>query len=87
MGQDAFSSADGRQLAIDMLLELRDLGADATAIDRPGQQNIVGHYLRIIREQGAPALEHGFAAVLTDFIAGALDGAAPDPEVYEEEVG
>jgi hypothetical protein len=25
--------------------------------------------------------------VLTDFIAGALDGAAPDPEFYEAEEG
>jgi hypothetical protein len=33
------------------------------------------------------ALEHGFAAVLTDYLAGALDGAAPDVEFYEEEEG
>jgi hypothetical protein len=83
----AFTSADGCQLAIDMLLELRELGRPLLLDDSQGSAT-----RRCAAQVGPPRsigaeLEHGFAAVLTDFIAGALDGAAPDPDFYETEEG
>ena len=83
------TEADGRKLAVDMLLELRAIGADVTSIEEQyheqgrSQDSVVARYLETVRTHGNPNVEVGFVAVLTDFLAGALDGAVPDPELYE----
>ncbi len=84
---ERFTQADGRQLAIDMLLEIRDeLGVDecvldADARDGRAQSDVLARYLRAVRDAGASA-EAGFVAVLTDFVGSAFE-ATPDPEEYE----
>lgn len=82
-----FTEADGRQLAVNMLLEIRDeLGVDECVLDpdardgRP-QSDVLARYLRTVRDAGAAA-EAGFVAVLTDFVGSAFE-ATPDPESYE----
>ena len=86
---DAFTEADGRRLAVDMLVEMRDLGFDELAIGdaeevregRP-QADILARYLRTAREH--PNVEAGFLAILTDVIGSAAeDGGAI--ELYEQE--
>lgn len=85
----AFTERDGRELAVSLLRELRDTDADLTALEddyRPAgraQDNIVLRYLTTLRETENRALEAGFAAVLSDFIASTLNGAIPDPDHYE----
>ena len=81
------TEADGRRLAIDMLLEIRDeLGVDESVLDddardgRP-QSDVLARYLRSVRAAGSAA-EAGFLAVLTDFVGSGFEGA-PDPEEYE----
>lgn len=61
-----FTEADGRQLAADMLLELRDAGADATCLDagiRDGipQNNVAARYLKVLRERDSVELEAALA--------------------------
>lgn len=86
-----FTEADGRQLAADMLLELRDAGADATCLDAGiriavglsgPQNNVVARYLRELRKRDSAELDAGFAGVVSEFIGSALDGSVIDPEEY-----
>lgn len=82
-----FTEADGRQLAIDMLLEIRDeLGVDECVLEDEGrdgrqQSDVLARYLRAVRDAGAAA-EAGFIAVLTDFVGSAFE-APSAPEDYE----
>ena len=82
-----FTESDGRRLAIDMLLEIRDeLSVDECVLDanwrdgRP-QSDVLVRYLKSVRSAGAAA-EAGFVAVLTDFV-GSVFEFTPDPEEYE----
>ena len=86
-----FTEADGRQLAIDMLLEIRDrVGVDECVLEdsvrdgRP-QSDVLARYMRSVRDAGEAA-EAGFVAVLMDFVGSAFE-ATPDPESYEEREG
>jgi hypothetical protein len=84
------AKADGRRLAVDMLIEMQELGLDELAIDnadeyregRP-QSDILVRYLRAIR--GQPAVEAGFLAVLTDVIGSACDEDVAAIKLYERE--
>jgi len=76
------SEADGRRLAIDMLLEMSALDLDELAIDgtearegRP-QSDVVRRYLRTARENAS--VEAGFIAVLTDALGSFAEGRAGD---------
>lgn len=91
----AFTETDGRRLAVDMLAELAEVGADRACIDastriqagfKGPQVNVVARYLGVLRKRGSVEIEAGFGAVLSDFIASALDGAAGDVEFYEERI-
>lgn len=79
--------ADGRQLAVDLLRELRAAWEDESWLidERTGAQrdNVVLRYLAVLRTQGSPSAEAGFAAVLTDFMGSAVNGGVPDPDLYE----
>jgi hypothetical protein len=84
---ERFTQADGRRLAIDMLLEIRDdVGVNESVLDddardgRP-QSDVLARYMRTVKHAGGAA-EAGFVAVLTDFIASAFE-ATPDPAEYE----
>ena len=87
--ESSLSEADGRRLAVDMLVEMRRLGFDELAINgadecregRP-QNDVLVRYLRTVRSH--PEVEAGFLAVLTDVIgdAAAAGGAI---ELYERE--
>lgn len=83
------TAEDGRQLAIDMLRELEAMRGeemeDCLMADgrTPVRNNIVARYLRALGAARSPDAETMFASVLTDFIAGAVDGAVADAEFYE----
>jgi hypothetical protein len=86
---DALTEADGRRLAVNMLVEMRDLGADELVIDRADeyrdgrpQNDVLVRYLRTAREQ--PRVEAGFLAVLTDVLGSAVEGGGAI-ELYERE--
>lgn len=81
------SQADGRKLAVDMLVGLRDSNADEASIEsryRPGkaQCDILSRYQRVMRDQGNPAVEVGFNAVPNDFLGHVFYGIV-EPEFYE----
>lgn len=86
----AFTERDGRELAVSMLRELEDVDADLVAIredERPAgtpQSNVVLRHLAAVRAADCRELEAGFGAVLTDFLASALNGAVPDATFYED---
>jgi hypothetical protein len=94
--KQAFSETDGRRLAVKMLEELADVGADRACIDastrlqagfKGPQANVVGRYLALLRERGSVELEAGFGAILSDFIASNLDGGADaELEFYEARI-
>jgi hypothetical protein len=77
-GGAQFTEMDGRRLAVDMLVEMRDLGSDALIIDdandyRDGPQNdLLAGFLRAAHEH--PAVEAGFLQVLTDVLGSAVEG-------------
>lgn len=88
MNAAAFTEADGRRLAVDMLVEMRELGMDELAIEgaeyrsgRP-QSDVLVRYLR--NAQRHAAIEAGFLAVLTDALGCANGGAL---ELYERHDG
>jgi hypothetical protein len=83
-----FTLADtGRALAIDMLCEIHELGADELALDhvyrdgRP-QSDVVVRHLQRARAAGAVA-ERAFLAVITDALGAAIETSLPDPEYYD----
>lgn len=90
-----FTEQDGHQLAADMLREIRahwdsrspeesvpdDQLADLWKHD---DSKILRKYLAAVRQRRSAELEHGFFAVLTDFI-GCSGESSPDPETYEAE--
>ena len=73
-----FTRLDGRRLAVDMLVEMRDAGFDALIIDdahdyRDGvQSDVLVRYLRTAREH--PEVEAGFLEILTDVIGSHAEG-------------
>jgi len=84
---DQFSEADGRRLAVDMLVEMRELGLDEFSIEgapyregRP-QNELLARYLARAREH--PQVEAGFLAILSDAVAQAVEGGG-SIELYEE---
>ncbi len=83
-----FTQADaGRQLAVDMLREIHELGADELVIDHEGragrpQSDVVARHLQSARAAGTMA-ERAFIAVITDALGTALEGSLPEPEFYE----
>lgn len=86
MKTQLLTEADGRRLAVDMLVEMAELGVDDLAIDgaeyrdgRP-QNDVLARFLRSVR--GAPAVEAGFLQVLTDVIGSAVEGGSAI-ELYE----
>lgn len=88
MAPEMLMETDGHQLAVNMLLELRDVGVDECVLSneyregRP-QTAILARYLAATR--GNDRVEAGFIAVLTDFVGSAFE-ASPDPEAYEREI-
>jgi hypothetical protein len=80
-------TAYGRKLAVGMLIEFRAMDHnDETCIEpryRPGkpQSDILTRYVRAVRDQYSPAVEAGFFAVLTDYLA---HEAATEPEYYND---
>lgn len=93
---NAFTEADGRQLAADML---REIGArwlegqgGLDANDRSINEQIINRepgalrrYLATVRDSGSEALERGFLCVLTDFIGSSVTEGVPDVALYEED--
>ena len=74
----------GRRLAVELLLEIRELGAEWT--QGQAQSDVLSRYLEEVRKADAET-ERAFLGVLTDFIGSSLDGATPDPEFYEVREG
>lgn len=79
--------ADGRKLAAGMLMKFRKGNVDDASIEvryRPGkpQSDTLTRYLGVVRRHSNPAVEAGFNAVLTDFLAHALTGGVVEPEFY-----
>lgn len=101
-GSVEFTEADGHQLAVDMLREIeahyRKIGAlieswpdsrDNEIGDfwKQDKSEILRRYLGTVAAKGSPALEHGFFAVLTDYIGSTQgDGVVPEPEYYASEM-
>ena len=87
-GRALLTAADGRQLAADLLRELKVAGVDECMVDakyrdgRP-QCDALARYLRVARESGSAEVEASFIAVLTDFVGSAFEGA-PDPAEHED---
>jgi hypothetical protein len=87
---DLLTHADGVGLAIELIRELEAedaphrcaIEARFRATGAP-QDNVALRYLQALREAGQDAQE-GFAAVLSDFIASALDGATLSASDYEK---
>lgn len=82
MKSNLLTESDGRRLAVELLLEMSQLGLDELAIDgsvdaaevregRP-QSDVLARYLRSARQNNA--LEAGFIAVLTDVLGSAAEG-------------
>lgn len=80
-------SEDGRQLAADLLRELQAQHnvEECFLVDGSSivQNNVARVYLEALIGLQSEDAVHGFAAVLTDFIASAYDGAVNDPELYD----
>lgn len=85
-GSALLSESDGRKLAAAMLREFDEyLDSNDHTIEaryRQGlpQKDTLARYLRVIMDQGNPAVEDGFIAVLTDFLG---SGGITKPEFYE----
>jgi hypothetical protein len=89
------SESDGHQLAVDMLDEIaahwtsRQEGVPADQIGTHWKRDdgaILRRYLGVLQSQNSESLQHGFFAVLTDYIgSAAADGCVPDLETYEGE--
>lgn len=89
-----FTRADGVHLAVNMLVEMEELGLDELAVDgdeylrderrdgRP-QSDILVRYLRAAQQH--PEVEAGFLAVLTDALGAAAEGGAATL-VYERNI-
>jgi len=81
---EPFAERDGRELAVQMIHELLEAGDDACCIeseyrDVVPQTDAVTRYLAVLRERQSPALDAGFAAILTDAL-----GCDPNPaEFYD----
>ncbi len=80
-------AARGRQLAIELLEQLEDLGADECVFGddeyrggRP-QSDALGVAWNAAKAAG-PYAEREFCSVLTDFLGSALGGAIPDADFY-----
>lgn len=72
-----FTESDGRELAIQMLLEIEEAGLDECTIDNDcrdgGAQNNIA--LRYIDNLGNDKrLRTGFASMITEFVASYVDG-------------
>lgn len=88
------TAADGRALAVNMLVEMEELGLDELAVDgdeylrdelrdgRP-QSDVLTRYLRAAQQH--PEVEAGFLAVLTDALGAAAEGGAATL-VYERSI-
>lgn len=83
------SQADGRMLAVDMLIEFRESNSDEVSIEqryRPGkpQSDILGRYQRVVKDHNNPTVEAGFNAVVNDLLSHFLSGGClMEPEFYE----
>ena len=79
--------ADGRKLAAGMLMKFRkgnnvdDASIEARYRHGKPQSDTLTRYLRVARSHSNPAVEAGFNAVLTDFLAHAFEGVV-EPEFY-----
>jgi hypothetical protein len=77
MMDDLYSEYDGRALAVQLLRELEVSDCDDCSIEsmwrhgRP-QNDAVLRYLDVLRTRNSRALDAGFAAILTDFLARAI---------------
>lgn len=85
--------ADGHQLAADMLREIQThwearqdgiSDADLNGLWRRDDSEILRRYLNTVTSRNCPALEHGFFAVLTDFIGVSKDSTI-EPKFYEKD--
>lgn len=79
----------GRQLALQLLDEAYTVGLDEMALpadcrDGRPQTNLVLTYLAKVDDCRDTRVRVAFAAVLSDFIAGAVDGGAPDISALRE---
>jgi hypothetical protein len=89
-----FTEADGRQLAVDMLRELREEWRSADlegVLDEDIKETLIDaepttlrRYLTVVQQRKSAPLERGFLCVVSNYIAGATDGTIPDPEYYEQ---
>jgi hypothetical protein len=89
--------ADGHKLAVAMLRAMEGRPDEClmlqmftnVGVNKAGvyeQDNVVLRYLDTLRQAGSRDLEIGFAEVVTDFIASALDNGVARPEAYENNV-
>jgi len=86
------TASDGRELAVNMLVEMEELGLDELAIEgnveladevrdgRP-QSDILLRYLRVAQQH--PEVEAGFLAILTDALGSSVEGGGAI-ELYEQ---
>jgi hypothetical protein len=70
-----------------MLMKFRRGNVDDASIEaryRHGkpQSDTLARYLSVVRRHSNPAVEAGFNAVLTDFLAHAFSGGVVEPEFY-----
>lgn len=85
------SHDDGRQLATDLLREIRALSSGESCFMEGGcrmpQENLVMRYVSALRGPRNHMALEAFCAVLTDFVASGYGGGVPDPETYERAHG
>jgi hypothetical protein len=73
-----FTAADGRQLAVDLLREIKSTGVDECLVEcryRQGrtQCDVLARYLRTVRQTGSAEVEPGFVDALTDYVGSAFE--------------
>lgn len=80
--------ADGHKMAVAMLRAMENRPVECWMFQVAGceQDNVALRYLDALRQAGSRELEIGFAEVVTDFIASALDNGVARPEAYEDNV-
>lgn len=71
-----------------MLRQFEAVHAERIRIKARGRwhDNVVGLYLKQLRDSGSAALEAGFLSVLNDYLVACVVGVIPDPDNYSPRV-
>lgn len=79
------SYTDGAALAADMLAEIEAGNTDDYLLDG-GQHNVVFARIEALQAAGSTEAMRGFAAVLSDALASAMESCLPTAAMYREEL-